>query len=286
MNQIFTNRLSSYNLGDAYRRMKTIKSTNKPFIPVQGVIFDIDGVLEYQGRVYPGAVETIKSLKQNGIAVRFLTNSTLKSRVFCAQKLKTSGFAAEDHEVITASYATACYLRTLKPRSIWVLLEREGLNEFKDFIHDEQNPEYVVIGDNRNRFDFGHMNRALRLISRGAKLIGMIDELIDSSLGDLELNVGSWVRMLETASGVKAVYIGKPSPYAFEMTLETMATPKEAVVMVGDRVLSDILGAQRAGIRSVLVKTGEFSIEDLNAGIQPDYSIDSIASLLEALQIA
>ena len=265
--------------------MKTTIKPHKPLAPVQGVIFDIDGVLEYQGRVYPGAVETITHLKAKGIAVRFLTNSTLKSRVSCAQKLRASGFAAEDHEVITASYATAHYLRALKPRSIWVLLEREGLDEFKGFVQDEQNPEYVVIGDNRNRFDFDHMNRALRLIFQGAKLIGMIDELIDESLGDLELNVGSWVRMLETASGVKALYIGKPNPYAFEITLETMSVPKEAVIMVGDRVLSDILGAQRAGIRSVLVKTGEFSKEDLNAGIQPDYSIDSIASLLEALQI-
>ena len=265
--------------------MKTTIKPNKPLAPVQGVIFDIDGVLEYQGRVYPGAVETIKRLKQKDITVRFLTNSTLKSRVSCAQKLRVSGFAAEDHEVITASYATACYLRALKPRSIWVLLEREGLDEFKGFVQDEQNPEYVVIGDNRARFDFDHMNRALRLISQGAKLIGMIDELIDESLGDLELNVGSWVRMLETAAGVKALYIGKPNPYAFEITLETMSVPKEAVVMVGDRVLSDILGAQRAGIRSVLVKTGEFNQKDLNSEIQPDYSIDSIASLLEALQI-
>jgi HAD superfamily hydrolase (TIGR01458 family) len=255
-------------------------------IPIQGVIFDIDGVLEYQGRVYPGAVETIKSLKQKNIAVRFLTNSTLKSRISCAQKLRGSGFPAEDHEVITASYATARYLHTLKPRSIWVFLEREGLSEFKEFVQDEQNPEYVVIGDNRARFDFDHMNRALRLISQGAKLIGMIDELIDSSLGDLELNVGSWVRMLETAANVQATYIGKPSPFAFEMTLETMPVPKETVVMVGDRVLSDILGAQRAGLRSVLVKTGEFKKEELNGSIRPDYSIDSIASLLEVLQIA
>jgi HAD superfamily hydrolase (TIGR01458 family) len=267
--------------------MKTVDSNkNKPPSPVQGVIFDIDGVLEYQGRVYPGAVETIKILKQKGIAVRFLTNSTLKSRTSCAQKLRASGFLTEDYEVITASYATAQYLRELKPRSIWVMLEREGLNEFRDFVQDENNPEYIVIGDNRSRFDFDHLNRALRLLRNGSKLIGMIEELIDESLGALELNVGSWVRMLEIASGVKALYIGKPNPYAFNITLKTMPFPKESVVMVGDRILSDILGAQQAGIRSILAKTGEFSKEDLNGGIQPDYSIDSIASLLEVLQIA
>jgi HAD superfamily hydrolase (TIGR01458 family) len=267
--------------------MKTVDSNkNKPSTPVQGVIFDIDGVLEYQGRVYPGAVETIKTLKQKGIAVRFLTNSTLKSRASCAQKLRSSGFAVEDPEVITASYATAQYLRELQPRSIWVMLEREGLNEFRDFVQDEKNPEYIVIGDNRSRFDFDHLNHALRLLFNGSKLIGMIEELIDESLGDLELNVGSWVRMLETAAGVKALYIGKPNPFGFDLTVKTMQVPKESVVMVGDRILSDILGAQQAGIRSILVKAGEFSKKDLDDGIQPDYSIDSIASLLEVLQIA
>ena len=221
---------------------------------IKGIIFDVDGVLKFQGKIYPGAIETINTLRDKGTVLRFLTNSTLKSRESCAEKLRNAGFRIFYDEVITASYATAVYLRKLKPKSCWIMLEREGLNEFKEFNQDTRNPEYIVIGDNRSNFDYEHMNKALRLLLKGAKLVGMITELVDISMGETELNVGSWAKMLERASGVKATYIGKPRPYMFEMTLKTMNLDKSEVIIVGDRISTDIKGAKNAGIRSILLK--------------------------------
>jgi len=251
---------------------------------VRGMIFDVDGVLEYQGRVCPGAVETIGELRKRGIVLRFLTNSTLKSRSSCAEGLRKKGFQVFDGEVITASYATAVYLRELKPRSCWVMLEREGLDEFKDFQQDLEDPEYIVVGDNRSRFDFDHLNKALRLLLKGAKLVGMQSELTDSSLGDTELNVGSWVGMLERASGVTAVYIGKPSPYVFDLTMKTMGLDKSEVVMVGDRVSTDVKGAKGYGIRSALLMNGEFDERELDGSIKPDFLLESVSDVLEVLE--
>ena len=182
-------------------------------------------------------------------------------------------------EVITASYATADYLKSLNPKSIWVMLDREGRDEFREFIQDETDPEYIVVGDYRSHFDFEHLNRALRLLAKGAHLIGMQNELTDGSFGELELNVGSWVGMLERASGVQAVYIGKPFPYAFQLALRSLGLQPDEVMMVGDRVSTDVLGAKNAGLRSALVKTGEFRIEDLQAGIQPDWILEDIREL-------
>jgi HAD superfamily hydrolase (TIGR01458 family) len=245
-----------------------------------GIIFDIDGVLEYQGKTYPGATGVVSSLREKGIKLRFLTNSTLKSRASCAERLREHSFEVYDEEVITASYATAEYLRQVKPRSIWVMLERQGLDEFKDFPQDENDPEYLVIGDNRSRFDFETLNRALRVLKKGAKLIGMQNELIDSSMGELELNVGSWVRMLESASGVEAVYIGKPFPYAIELATRSLGMSGDKVLMVGDRVLSDIQGARNSHLHSALVKTGEYRPGDLKGETQPDWILEDIRQLL------
>jgi HAD superfamily hydrolase (TIGR01458 family) len=247
---------------------------------IQGVIFDIDGVLEYQGQVYVGATGVIKSLRDKGIKLRFLTNSTLKSRTSCAGRLRERGFMVYDDEVITASYATAEYLRQVKPRSIWAMVERRGLDEFKDFRQDESDPEYLVVGDNRSRFDFETLNRALRVLKNGARLVGMQNELIDSSMGELELNVGSWVRMLEQASGVEAVYIGKPFRYAFELATRSLGISGDRVLVVGDRVQSDIQGARNAGLRSALVKSGEYRPGDLDSKIQPDWVLEDIRELL------
>ncbi len=247
---------------------------------IKGIIFDVDGVLEFQGKIYPGAVETIAKLREQGISIRLLTNSTLKSRQSCAERLRKAGCQIFDEEVITASYATAMYIKECQPRSCWVMLEREGLAEFREFEPDTEAPEYIVIGDNRSKFDFAHLNQALRLILKGAKLIGMQAELIDTSLGEVELNVGSWVGMLERAAGVKATYIGKPSAYVFDLAIKTLELDKKEVLMVGDRVSTDIKGARQCGIRSVLLRTGEFDEADLTEDTKPDFILDSVRGVL------
>jgi inorganic pyrophosphatase len=242
----------------------------------KGAIFDVDGVLEYHGKALPGAAEAVARLRDIGVVVRFLTNSTLKSRASCAARLERNGIEASVAEVITASFAAASYVRSLNPRSCWVMLEREGLEEFDGIPVDEANPEYIVVGDNRSRFDFEHLNRALRLLASGAKLVGMQSELVDTSMGALELNVGSWVGMLERASGVKAVYTGKPDAYAFELALASMKLAKTEVAMVGDKVSTDVRGARDFGIASILVKTGEFDPKELADHPSPDFVLGSV----------
>ncbi|HEA67442.1 MAG TPA: HAD-IIA family hydrolase [Desulfobacterales bacterium] len=245
----------------------------------KGVIFDIDGILEFQGKVYPGAIELIDRLRAKGLVIRILSNSTLKSREFCAEKLVKMGFSIFKEEVITASYATARYLKRLNPKSCWVMLKGKGFAEFRDFIHDDENPEYIVVGDYREGFNFQNLNKALKLLLAGSKLIVMIPEKVDHSLGDVELTVGAYGKMLEDAAGVKATYIGKPSRFIFDIALESMGVESRRVLMVGDRVATDILGAKKAGIKSVLVKTGEFKESDLSGDIQPDFIIKSLKEI-------
>ncbi len=254
-------------------------TTNATREKIKGVLFDLDGVLEFKGKVYPGAIELIDDLRRNDIGIRILTNSTLKSRKSCADKLIQKGFTIYEEEIITASFATARYLKQLKPKSCWIMLDGRGLDEFRDYEQDMIHPEYIVLGDYREKFNFQNMNKALRLLLEGSKLVVMISEMVDHSMGDVELTVGAYGKMLEIASGAETTYVGKPSRYMFELAIRTMAIPKSQLLMVGDRVGSDILGAQSAGIRSVLVKTGEYQDGDQANKAQPDYIIDSIADL-------
>jgi HAD superfamily hydrolase (TIGR01458 family) len=249
------------------------------FNKYNGVLFDIDGVLEFQGKAYPGAVELLKFLRRKKIAFRIISNSTLKSRKVCTDKLNRHGFGLIEAEVITASWATARYLRTLKPKSCWVMLKGKGLDEFSEFNMDDEAPEYIVLGDYREEFKFENMNKALKLLLQGTKLIVMIPEKVDHSLGGVELTVGAYGKMLADAAGINATYIGKPSRYMFDMALDSMGIDRSGVLMVGDRVSTDIVGARQAGITSVLVKTGEFKPDDLKGDVQPDFTVDTIAAL-------
>ena len=247
---------------------------------IKGIIFDIDGVLKYHGKAYPNSIETIDTLREKEIILRFMTNSTLKSRESCAEDLQKSGFTISADEIITASYATAKYLEEIQPKSCWIMLESKGLDELKSFTQNTDNPEYIVIGDNRGKFDFEHMNKALRLLLKGAGLIGMTPDTVDCSMGEPELNVGSWVHMLERASGVTAIYIGKPFHYIYELTLKTMTLQKENVIMAGDRISTDIKGANDFGIRSILLRSVEFHEKDLYGDVKPDFIFDSIEEIL------
>ena len=162
------------------------------------------------------------------------------------------------------------------------MLKREGLDEFRDFHHDSENPEYIVLGDFREDFNFPNLNKALRLLSRGAKLIVMIPEIIDNSMGELELTVGAYGKMLEEAANIKATYIGKPNRYVFEIALNTMeTTERNRILMVGDKLSTDILGARNVGLKTVLVKTGEFRESDLESPVTPDYIFDSVREVGE-----
>jgi len=250
---------------------------------IEGVIFDLDGVLEFQGETYPGAVELLDSLRRRWIPIRILSNSTLKSRRVCTENLNKKGFTVYQHEVITASFATARYLETLNPKSCWVMLKGEGLEEFRNLRHDLDNPEYLVLGDLREEFNFQNLNKAVRLLYKGAKLIVMITETVDSSLGEMELTVGAYGKMLEDAAGIKATYIGKPNRYIFDITLDTMGNiDRSKVLMVGDRIKTDILGAKKAGLKAALVKTGEFRESDLQSqAIAPDYIFDSVREVVK-----
>lgn len=133
--------------------------------------------------------------------------------------MNKKGFNIYEKEVITASFATAQYLKKLKPKSCWVMLKREGLEEFKDFDHDSENPEYIVLGDYRENFNFKNMSKAANLLLGGSKLIFMITEVVDNSMGEVEITVGAYGKMLESAANIEAVYIGKPNRYIFETVL-------------------------------------------------------------------
>ena len=137
----------------------------------------------------------------------------------------------------------------------------------------------AFLGDFREEFKFENMNKALNLLLQGARLIVMIPEKVDHSLGAVELTVGAYGRMLEDAAGIKATYIGKPGTYMFDIAISSMGIDRSEVLMVGDRVSTDILGARQAGIPSVLVKTGEFKPEDLTGDVQPDFLVDAVGDI-------
>jgi ribonucleotide monophosphatase NagD (HAD superfamily) len=97
------------------------------------------------------------------------------------------------------------------------------------------------------------------------------------------LDAGGFVKCLEYASSKSAKILGKPNCEFFSLAINDMGVKKEEVLMVGDDIESDILGAKACLIKTVLVKTGKYKQNDLLKG-KPDFLIESIVSLPKLLE--
>ena len=114
---------------------------------VDGLLIDIDGVLALGAEVIPGAPETIRALRARGIAIRFMTNTTIYCRLSLLDRLLAMGFDIREGELFTATYAAASYLRSQNARTYYPLLMPDAQLEFNGIEVDEETPEFVVVGD-------------------------------------------------------------------------------------------------------------------------------------------
>jgi HAD superfamily hydrolase (TIGR01458 family) len=244
---------------------------------VDGLLIDIDGVLVRGNEVIPGAAETLGSLRAREIPLRFATNTTVYCRHSLLERMVARGFSMEEHELFTATYAAARYLQSQNARSYYPLLLPDAQLEFAGMEVDEENPEFVVIGDMGASFTFPRLNKAFRAVLNGAQLVALHKKRSWRSEEGMFLDAGPFVVALEYATEVSAVVTGKPSQTYFRMVLDDLGLPPARVAVIGDDIEIDVRGAQLMGMQGWLVKSGRFRKEDLGRGIWPDRLLDNIA---------
>ncbi|MCD9623962.1 TIGR01458 family HAD-type hydrolase [Rhabdothermincola salaria] len=251
--------------------------------PVRGLLIDIDGVLTVSWEPIPGAIDTLARLRQAGVPFRLLTNTTSRSRSLLAETLVGAGFEVRDAEVLNAPSATAGHLRGHHPGArCWVLSSGDVGEDLEGVtvVGGDEAADVVVLGGAGPEFTYEAVDHAFRLLTNGAALVAMHRNLTWKVAEGLALDSGAYVAGLEAAAGVEATVVGKPSPAFFDAALAELDLDAGEVVMVGDDIDADVLGAQGAGVRGVLVRTGKFRPDVLDgASGRPDAVIDSIADL-------
>jgi len=140
---------------------------------------------------------------------------------------------------------------------------------------------HVVIGDLGEGWDFRTLNRAFRLLHSNpeASLIALGTTRFWQAPEGLRLDAGPFVAALEYATGRKPVVCGKPAEPFFQAAAAKLGFAPSEILMIGDDIDIDVGGAQRAGLRGALVRTGKFRPGDLNHAVKPDAVLDSIANL-------
>jgi HAD superfamily hydrolase (TIGR01458 family) len=256
---------------------------------IDGLLIDIDGVLTVSWEPIDGVPEALAVVRASGIPLRFATNTTTRTRAEVATLLGDAGMPVDADEILTAPAATAAHLRRQHPDARVFLLNTGDLTadlEGIDLV--ESGPaDVVVIGGAGVDFTHQQLNEAFRLILDGAAFVAMHRNIYWRTAAGLELDTGAYVRALEEATGVEPTVLGKPSPDFFAAGVAELGVATGRAAMVGDDLHNDVLGAQHAGLRGVLVRTGKFREPVLAASDeQPDSVVDSFADLPALLGVA
>lgn len=247
---------------------------------IKGLLIDLDGVIFNDSEPIKGAAEAMAWLQQNNIPFRFLTNTTMKSRETLKTKLSSMDIKVDAAQIFSAVYAAALYVKKSGKENCHLLLTDDAKKEFSEFTLDSEKPDYIIVGDLGYKLNFESLNRAFQMLFGGAELIALQKNRYWISDAGYTLDAGAIVAMLEFASGKKGQVVGKPSPHFFALALNNLNLSADQVVMIGDDVESDIIGAKRMDIRGVLVKTGKYSPDDLKRNdVKPWRVMDSIADV-------
>jgi len=247
---------------------------------IKGILFDLDGVLYVGSQAIEGAIAAVERVKAGGIACRFVTNTSTLSLASLQRKINALGFSVATGEIISAPHAALLYLRRQPEPVCRLLLADDVKQDFMEFRQSDSDANHIVIGDIGDAWSYALLNETFNCLVNGANLIAIHKNRFWQTEHGLQMDIGGFVAGLEYASGVKATIMGKPSADFFRMALADMGLQAAEAAMIGDDIDADVGGAQQAGLRGILVRTGKYRRSHADASaIKPDKTIDSIKDL-------
>lgn len=255
----------------------------------RGLIFDMDGVLWRGNAPLPGMHELFAWLNARNLPYVLATNNSTTSPQEYAAKLTRLGVTGVPPErIVTSSTVTGAYLRDHYPAETRTfVLGEDGLREavLKAGMTLVEAEAQVVISGLDKQLTYSRLSAAARQIRGGATFIGTNPDRTFPAADGLVPGAGSILAALIAATDVQPIIMGKPGAPMFHEALRRLAAAPEATLMVGDRLDTDIAGAQALGLHTALLLTGVTTREALaDSAVQPDAVFDDLFALLNTLQ--
>ncbi|MCC6805172.1 MAG: HAD-IIA family hydrolase [Anaerolineae bacterium] len=254
---------------------------------ITGVVMDMDGVLWRGDQMLPGVGQFFDFLRGRGLPFVLATNNSSKTPGDYIVKLAGMGVdGVREDQIVTSGTATVDYLLAHYPAGIMVhVVGGAGLKTLvtnAGFVLSDADAQVVVVGIDTN-LTYETIKRAMRLIRAGADFIGTNGDLTIPVADGLAPGAGSILAAIAACAGRQPLVIGKPNKPSFEAALHILDSLPEATLMIGDRLDTDIQGAQAAGLRAALVLTGVTTRETLAASaVKPDAVYEGLLALMAA----
>lgn len=255
---------------------------------LQHLIIDMDGVLYRGNNAVPGVRGFVGFLRERGIGFVLATNNSTQTPQQYVDKLADMNVDIHADEVLTSAQATAGYLGTLAPPGtrvfvvgqdgLWTALREAGF----DLVEDAA--EYVVVGMHF-AICYERLAQACLQIRAGAQFIGTNPDRTFPSERGIVPGAGALLAFLEAATDVSPTIVGKPEKAMMEQALARLGAGPATTAMLGDRLETDILAGQRAGLLALLVLSGVTDRALLaRSEIQPDLVFRDVGHLHTAWQ--
>ena len=259
----------------------------------KGFIFDMDGVLYRGKQPLPGVQTLFDALSLRGVKILLATNNSMALPSGYVQRMADQGVTVDESQIQTSATATRDYLKdTVKPGATLLIVGMPPLSELMfdgtGFIPatDDTAPEdvdAVVVGLDLE-FTYAKLRRASDAIRAGATFVATNADATLPHEGGVQPGSGSIVAAIATASAVAPIVVGKPEVLMMEKGFEQLGLKPDEVVMVGDRLDTDILAGNRAGATTALVLTGVTRREDLESSeILPDYVFSDLPAITQEI---
>ncbi len=259
-----------------------------PLNNIRGLILDMDGVLWRDHEPIGDLPAIFDRIIRLGLRVILATNNATRTVASYLEKLAGFGVHLEPWQIITSSQATAQYLHQQQPTggNVFVVGEAgllEALQE-KGFTINPDHAHTVIAGMDRH-LTYDKLSRATLLIRAGATFVGTNPDRSFPTPAGLVPGAGSILALLETASDVPPIIVGKPGPIMYQQALERLGTAPEDTLAVGDRLETDILGGQNTHCKTALVLSGVTTREQALAWTPaPDLITEDLAATLDEIK--
>lgn len=272
----------------------------EPFTNIRALIIDMDGVLWHGVQPLPGLTEFFQTLRERQIRFILATNNASLTPGQYVTKLAQMGVSVSQTEILTSGTAAALFLSEREnPSETRVFVVGEdgatqplidlgftltGLYEVNNTGKSKRGADIVVCGKDET-LTWDKLATATLNIRAGAKFIGTNPDTTLPTEHGITHGNGAILAALKAATGVTPTIIGKPEPIIYQQALALLGVEPAETAAIGDRLETDILGAVRTGIRSIMVLTGVSTEADLKeSDYQPTWVMPDIRAVTKALR--
>ncbi|WP_434521590.1 HAD-IIA family hydrolase [Halorubrum sp. AS12] len=250
-----------------------------------GAVLDVDGTVVRGDDPIPGAPAGYRRLRETGIETLFVSNNPTKAPPAYVDRLGAAGYDIDAERVLTAGSVTTRYLREHHANDDLLCIADPGLlAQFADAglsTTDDVDAADALIASIDREFDYEDLCTALWALEREIPFIGTDPDVV---IPAPERDVPGSGAVINAVAGVAErdpdAVLGKPSDTAIEMVRERLPYPPEECLVVGDRLNTDIALGERAGMTTVLVRSGVTDDDDLAASeLSPDHVLDHLGEI-------